>query len=184
MTYANQLTILRMIMVPLLLVLVAYGYPVAALAVFVFAGVSDVADGYIARRWASQKTELGEVLDPIADKLLLISSFLALSLQSEVFDLRIPLWLATVVIGRDLLLVIAGVIIRVTVGKRRFLPTWLGKRTTFFQLLTVFLVLLSSIMPVPELFFRIVCYLTLALTVISGLDYSIRGVGMIRRQEP
>ncbi|HSR67977.1 MAG TPA: CDP-alcohol phosphatidyltransferase family protein [Acidobacteriota bacterium] len=183
MTYANQLTILRMILVPLFLGLIAYGFPVAALAVFVFAGISDVADGYIARNWPDQKSELGEVLDPVADKVLLMTSFLALTIQRDVFDLRIPLWLAIAVIGRDLLLVVAGLIIRLTVGKRRFPPSLLGKRTTFFQLLTVFLVLLSSLTPIHGLLFLIVCYVTLALTVISGLDYSIRGVRIIKRHE-
>ncbi|MEE8586449.1 MAG: CDP-alcohol phosphatidyltransferase family protein, partial [Acidobacteriota bacterium] len=118
MTYANQLTILRMAFVPIFLILVAYGHPQGSLAVFVAAGLTDLLDGFIARNFG-QNSALGELLDPIADKFLLVSSFIALTVQKDVFDLRIPLWLTITAISRDILLLTGGLAIRLTLGKHR-----------------------------------------------------------------
>ncbi len=178
MTYANQLTILRMAFVPVFLILVAYGYPRACLAVFVAAGLTDLLDGFIARTF-SQNSTLGELLDPIADKLLLVSSFIALTVQKEVFDLRIPLWLTITAISRDVLLLSGGLAIRLTLGKHRFPPSMIGKVTTVLQLLTVFTVLLSSLVTGLQGFFDLVVIAALAGTITSGLQYAARGIRII-----
>lgn len=182
MTYANQLTILRMAFVPVFLILVAYGHPQGSLAVFVAAGLTDLLDGFIARNFGQNST-LGELLDPIADKFLLVSSFIALTIQSHVFELRIPLWLTITVISRDLLILISGLLIRLTLGNRRLRPSVLGKLTTALQLLTVFVVLLSSLTPGLESFFTLVTACALAMTVLSGLHYAVRGVRIIAEKE-
>lgn len=178
MTYANQLTVLRMAFVPVFVILVVYGYAKGALAVFVAAGLTDVLDGYIARTFG-QNSRLGEILDPIADKVLLTSCFVVLTIQKDAFALVIPLWLTISVIGRDLLLLIGGLIINLTIGNRRFPPSVFGKATTFLQLLTVFTVLLSSVSDVLNPFFTVWVFAALALTVVSGIHYLIRGTRLI-----
>ena len=171
---ANQLTILRMAFVPLLVLLVVYGQPGGALAVFVLAGVTDLLDGFVARRFG-QKTPLGAFLDPIADKLLLTSCFVLFSLDNPEVVVRIPLWLTITVIGRDVLLVVSVVIINLTMGRHLFPPSLYGKATTLLQLLTVFLVMVSNFLRTPVPVFPILFYLAFGLTVVSGIHYMVRG---------
>ncbi len=175
MTSANQLTILRMASVPLFVLLVVYNYLGGALVVFVLAGITDLLDGFIARRFG-QKTPLGTLLDPIADKLLLVSSFIVLSIDGLDLALKIPLWLTITVIGRDILLVISVVIINLTMDQRLFPPSFFGKATTLFQLLTVFAVLVLSYLKSEVPSVNLLFYTTFALTVISGLHYLARGM--------
>lgn len=181
MTSANQLTILRMAFVPVFILLVVSGYPAGALAVFVAAGVTDALDGLIARRF-NQSTPLGTFLDPIADKLLLISSFIVFSLTNLELQMRIPLWLTLTVISRDVLLVGSVLIINLTVGRRLFPPSVLGKATTASQLITVLTVLTGNYVGTPICFFTAVLYLTLSLTIVSGVHYFIRGLRIIGEQ--
>jgi cardiolipin synthase (CMP-forming) len=175
MTSANQLTILRMAFVPLFVLLVVYNYLGGALSVFLLAGVTDLLDGLIARRYG-QKTPLGTFLDPIADKLLLVSSFILLSIESLALTVTIPLWLTITVIGRDVLLVVSVAIINLTMGRRLFPPSLFGKATTALQLLTVFVVLVLSYLRLELPLLELLFYLTFALTVISGLHYLARGM--------
>ncbi len=175
MVSANQLTILRMAFVPVLVLLVVYNYFGGALAVFLLAGVTDLLDGFIARRFG-QKTPLGAFLDPIADKLLLASCFILLSLNVLELSVKIPLWLTITVIGRDVLLIVSVVIINLTMGRHLFPPSIYGKATTASQLLTVLLVLVTNALQVNIPFLAFVFYLTFALTVISGLQYLVRGI--------
>ncbi|HON00757.1 MAG TPA: CDP-alcohol phosphatidyltransferase family protein, partial [Acidobacteriota bacterium] len=100
----NQLTVLRMALVPLFILLVVYSFWLWALITFLVAGVTDLLDGMIARRWG-RKTDLGTLLDPLADKLLLVSSFVLFTFSSVPLVVRLPLWLTITVISRDLLLV-------------------------------------------------------------------------------
>ncbi len=175
MTSANQLTILRMASVPFFVLLVVYHYVGGALMVFVLAGISDLLDGLIARKFG-QKTPLGTFLDPIADKILLMSSFIVLSIDGLELALRIPLWLTITVIGRDILLVVSVVIINLTMERRLFPPSVFGKATTLFQLLTVFAVLVISYLKSELPGVNLLFYTTFALTVISGLHYLARGM--------
>lgn len=181
MTSATQLTILRMLFVPLFVLLVVYGHYGGALAVFILAGVTDVLDGLIARKF-DQKTPLGTFLDPIADKLLLVSCFILFSLTSLPLTLRIPLWLTITVISRDVLLVVSVLIINLTMGRRLFPPSLCGKATTASQLLTVLAVLWGNYFELELPFFDLLLYATLLLTVLSGLHYLARGLKIIAEQ--
>jgi cardiolipin synthase len=141
-TLANQLTILRMALVPALVLLVLAQRAGWALAVFVLAATSDLLDGLIARL-GHQQTTLGAVLDPVADKLLLASSFVVLT-WGPGLACPIPTWLSVVVLSRDLIILVSVAVINFTLGRRVFYPSLLGKLSTFCQVLTVGLVLLSN----------------------------------------
>jgi cardiolipin synthase len=140
-----------------------------ALGILIVAGLTDGLDGLLARS-LNQKTALGAYLDPIADKLLLSSSFLALAL-----DGKIRWWLATLVLSRDVLLLTSAMVILVVVGYRPFPPSIFGKLTTTLQILLVFTVVLLAVTEWHWLdFVRIVLgYLVAGITVFSGFHYSI-----------
>lgn len=172
MTFATYLTLLRILLVPVLISAIAYHdkssdlMRYSALAVFTLGCLTDAVDGYVARAF-KQKTSLGTLLDPLADKLLLVSAFLSIAIQPA-FDLKPPLWIVILVISRDVLIVIGLLILFFTTGKIEVSPNLLGKTTTFFQMLTViFLLLQNSIVP-------IFWYLTAVLTILSGAVYLIR----------
>jgi cardiolipin synthase (CMP-forming) len=175
LTYANQLTILRMAFVPVFILLLVYQHVGGAIVVFLLAGLTDVLDGLIARRMG-QKTPLGTTLDPVADKLLLVSSFIVLSLDSIHLQVRVPLWLTVTVVSRDLLLVLGALVINLTLGRRIFYPSIFGKATTFAQLLTVFAVLLSNLVAFVTPIVHPLIYITLLLTIVSGVHYLARGM--------
>lgn len=181
MTSATQLTVLRMILVPVFVLLILYQHLGWALAVFLLAGLTDLLDGLIARRY-KQKTPLGTMLDPLADKLLLTSAFIVLTLDSIDLNFQIPLWLTVTVISRDLLLVLSVLIINLTIGRRLFSPSLLGKLTTACQLLLVMLVLIVNGVGIQIEGLWIVVYLTLALTVSSGMHYILRGMILIQKE--
>jgi cardiolipin synthase (CMP-forming) len=169
LTVPNQLTFLRLGFLPFFVIAIKYGNYAAALAIFFIAGFTDGLDGLLARG-LNQKTPLGAYLDPIADKLLLSSSFFALALKG-----KIAWWLAIMVLGRDVLLLVACATILLTVGYRPFPPSVWGKATTFFELGLVFLVLLLAVWDNHLLYIaRMTCaYLVAPLVIISGLHYSI-----------
>lgn len=169
LTVPNQITFLRLGLLPVYFILIFYGHYPWALALLLVAGLSDALDGQLARR-LNQKSELGAFLDPIADKLLLSGSFLILA-----FNQRIPWWLTILVLARDLfIVVIAGVIVLV-VGYRTFPPTIYGKVTTIVQILLVVAVLAGAAFEYPRhlLVNGVLAYLTAAFTVFSGLHYSV-----------
>lgn len=168
-TVANVLTVLRMGMTPFLVILVLQGQFVWALVVFVTAGLTDLLDGLIARRTA-QLTRLGAVLDPIADKLLLSSSFIVLTWSSGLL-VSVPTWLTVLTLSRDLLILVSAMAIVMTLGTRVFYPSLLGKLTTAAQLLTVGIVILLNALGqgVPGLTYLFVA--AGVLTVCSGFHY-------------
>lgn len=178
---ANQLTILRMVFVPVFILLLVYGRIGAAIGVFFLAGVTDLLDGFIARRF-EQKTALGIFLDPMADKLLLTSAFITLSLDSLPLIVTIPLWLTITVISRDILLVTSVVVINLTAGRHLFPPTQLGKWTTVVQLLLVMIVLAGNWFGAEPPFFQPAVFITLLLTVTSGIHYLYRGMRILGHQ--
>ena len=136
LTTANQLTILRIVFVPVFISLLAYGEIGWALGTFVAAGITDVLDGIIARRFG-QKTSIGAVLDPLADKLLMTASLLILSLPQMEFHNTIPRWLMILVIFRDVFILLVSLIIVLMVGWRVFTPSPYGKASTALQVFTV-----------------------------------------------
>jgi len=147
-TLPNFLTVLRMVMIPVFVSLLFYGRFGAALAVFVLAGITDALDGFLARQF-NQKSQVGTILDPIADKLLLVTSFVVLSLPAIYMQpvsrhLPIPFWVTAVVLSRDVFIIVGSITINIVTGFRRFRPSLPGKITTVIQILAVLLVLVCS----------------------------------------
>ena len=175
LTTANQLTILRIIFVPVFLIVLTDGDTGWALAVFVAAGLTDVLDGVIARRFG-QKTSIGAVLDPVADKLLMTTSIIVLSLPQMGFPNTIPRWLMILAISRDVFILLVSLLVVLMAGWRSVpKPSPYGKASTFLQVFTVLAVLYANWMgaPVPQL--AIFFFLTGFMTAFSGLHYLITG---------
>lgn len=169
LTVPNQLTFLRLAFLPFFILAIHYEHYELALGILLVAGLTDGLDGLLARG-LNQKTPLGAYLDPIADKLLMSSSYVVLALHG-----KIKWWLVILVLGRDVLLLVAAAVILITVGYRPFPPSLYGKATTFFEILLIVMVLLLAIWPNPTLLIaRQVCsYLVAAFVIFSGFHYSI-----------
>jgi cardiolipin synthase len=172
MTTANKITIVRILLVPFFIVQLLYYvrsgnelHWLLAVVSFAVAAVCDGVDGYIARRY-NQRSELGAVLDPLADKLLLVSGILVLSLDHGPYFVRIPLWLTGTIVGRDVMLSIGVAVIHYTVGKVTVRPRITGKAATFFQMVLISWILLQW----PEFW---VLYLALAAAVFTGVSGSL-----------
>jgi cardiolipin synthase len=140
-TVPNQITLLRLGFLPVFLTLIAYQRYRWALLVLVVAGLSDAVDGLLARK-LNQRSSLGAYLDPIADKLLLSSSFIILAYKT-----RIAWWTTIIVISRDILMLTVATVIILISGYRPFPPSVLGKLTTFFEIILVFSVVLTAAYP-------------------------------------
>ncbi len=177
-TVANLLTVLRILLILPFLYLINAGRFGMALAVFFIASVTDYADGYIARNF-NQKTRLGQMLDPAADKLLTTASFVVMAIPRAGID-SIPVWLAAAVIGRDLLILIGSLIVNRITGFSEFKPTALGRINTFLELgLIVFFLLFHTTGVL--LFLLPICYgLVLLSVVASGVGYVLQGVRVLR----
>ena len=178
LTYANQLTILRMIFIPCFVLLLIYGHLKSAMLLFIIAGFTDGLDGLLARK-LQQKTVLGSFLDPMADKLLLTSAFITLTVPSVPVTFHIPIWLTVTSISRDLLIALAALIIHLQTRHTDFPPSFLGKCTTAAQLTTVAAVMLANLTPAVEPILNPLVYATLLATVASGLHYFYRSVVLI-----
>src|SRR5882762_2213827 len=167
-TVPNQITFLRLGFLPFILILIDYEHYRWALLVLVIAGLSDGIDGLLARR-LNQRSSLGAYLDPIADKLLLSSSFVILA-----FKKKIAWWLTIMVLSRDVLLLTVAIVIILIAGYRAFPPSILGKFTTAFQIILVFAIVLAEAYPNLQLASanRILIYTVAALTTLSGFHYS------------
>src|SRR5437879_11052478 len=138
MNIPNSLTILRILLIPCYIGLLVYGRFGQALIVLIVAGLTDALDGAIARV-KNQYTRLGAVLDPLADKLLLTSGFITLSMIH-----LIPLWVTILVVSRDLILMLGTAVAHFTDSRVDITPTFLGKGTTFLQLSYVVMVIFLS----------------------------------------
>jgi len=172
-TIPNLITLTRILLTPLFIIFLIQGRYPRALAVFLLAGLSDLADGLIARGW-QQKSRLGSYLDPLADKLLLGASFITLSIYRQ-----IPSWLTVTVLSRDVILTLGVLLLRLADYNLTIRPSLAAKFTTGAQLATVLLVLLARLWPVPGELLRVFFGLTGALTVISGVHYVYRGLKMV-----
>ncbi|MDP7295200.1 MAG: CDP-alcohol phosphatidyltransferase family protein, partial [Vicinamibacterales bacterium] len=135
LTLANQLTLLRMLLIPAFVILTVYQYLGWALATFVLAGVTDLLDGVIARWW-KQRTTIGAWLDPAADKLLLLTTFVVLTLPDLGLTNRLPIWLTVVVISRDVGIVLTVAVVNLAIGPRTFEPSMYGKVATAVYIVT------------------------------------------------
>lgn len=177
MTTANKITILRILAIPFFLAEVLYYVETGnelhrwlAFLSFTIASVCDGVDGYIARRY-NQRSELGAILDPLADKLLLVSAVVVLSRHNPNLD-RIPLWLTATIIGRDVILAIGALIIHYTCGKVRVSPMFIGKMATVFQMTAVIWILLLW----PRDWLHLWILGAGICTAVSGIFYMLEGI--------
>ncbi len=176
--FPNALTLSRLLASPLLAwLLLRHEYRLGLLLVAA-AGVTDWLDGYTARK-LGVTGKIGVLLDPLADKTLLVTLFLALGAS-----LLVPLWMLALAIGRDLVIVIGALLLRIFRNRRKFIPTILGKISTFFQIVFVLLVLIRAAVPFPAWLTWLddaALLLTAVFTTASGLDYVRRGIIMTRQ---
>jgi cardiolipin synthase (CMP-forming) len=149
MTTANKITIMRILLVPFFIIQVVYylttgheHHRLLAILAFAAASISDGVDGYVARRY-NQRSELGAILDPLADKLLLVSAVVLLSFHNQRHLTPLPIWLTTTILSRDVLLLLGMVVIHFVCGKVRVKPHFLGKIATVLQMVAVFWTLLK-----------------------------------------
>ena len=163
----NILSALRLVAAPIAAFLILHGVDVAALCVFVFAGLSDALDGFLAKRFALT-SRFGAWLDPVADKLLMLASFVTLTMVGEV-----PLWLTALVIGRDVAIVVGVGLARLMEAPLRIAPLTIGKASTVVQVVYVALVLLhlaaNLSLPRPEFFGTLV---VAVFTLLSFFSYA------------
>ncbi|MBI3401938.1 MAG: CDP-alcohol phosphatidyltransferase family protein [Acidobacteria bacterium] len=169
-TIANQLTLLRMLMIPAFVLLVVYGELGWALVVFVIAGITDALDGLIAR-WSGQKTTLGAWLDPMADKLLLLATFVVLTLPGLDLANRMPVWLTVLIISRDVGIVLTVAIVNLAIGRRTFHPSVFGKIATGTYILTAVAAIFFNYLRVHSVVVDLFIYASLIITLVSGFHY-------------
>jgi len=180
MRLANKLTVLRILLVPFFLTCIIYYGPgeehlrIIALLIFCSAVLTDFIDGIIARA-KREKTKLGSILDPLADKILLITAFISLS-QSKL-TVVLPDWVVITVISRDIIIVLGAVVIQFITGHLDVHPSHLGKITTFFQMATVISILLNFG------FSYLFWYLAVLFTVLSGLNYIYQGSKLLNENK-
>lgn len=175
MNLANRITTFRILLIPFFIAAILYygeampNLRFAALFIFSLACFTDAIDGGIARS-RGQVTELGIILDPIADKLLIVSAFIALSVVKSIpQDFRIPAWAVLIVISRDIIIVIGSVIIYFLKGNIAIKPSGLGKITTFFQMIAIMAILITF------KYNKFFLYPAILFTIFSGFDYIWRG---------
>ncbi len=172
LTLPNFITFLRMSMVPFFVIAVSGRDFRLALWIFVVAGLTDVLDGELARRM-DMGSRIGAYLDPIADKMLITVAYIALTvpLGQEVV---IPLWLTILALFRDVVIMLVAGVLYIVEELREFPPSVLGKATTFAQVVTIAVVLLANVKPVPTLIPSACFYASFALVIGSGFNYIYR----------
>lgn len=175
MNIPNVLTLSRIILVPVIVIYLMNGAYCTALVLLVISGLTDVLDGFLARV-LKQQTVLGAYLDPIADKALIISCFVTLAVKKF-----IPGWLSVIVISRDCIILLGISVLTMLSVPFKIQPVTVSKLTTFFQITTVFTVLLSFCVYGALRYDQIdiLFWATAAITVVSGLHYMIIGVRFI-----
>ncbi|HJU05561.1 MAG TPA: CDP-alcohol phosphatidyltransferase family protein [Nitrospiraceae bacterium] len=177
MNVPNTLTTLRILLIPVFIGFLVYERYEYALAALLLAGITDGLDGTIARV-ANQRTKLGAYLDPLADKLLLTSGFITLSVLH-----LIPLWIAILVVSRDLILMTGALLVSLTESSLDISPTLLGKGTTLFQLFYMILVVVLTSRHMDLRLIQPLLYFMVGLTVMSGFQYLYRGFSRLNAGE-
>lgn len=173
LTAANQLTLLRLLLVPVFALCILYGRPGWALIVFAVAGATDLLDGLIARR-TGQMTALGAWLDPMADKLLVATMFVVLTMPGLGMPQRLPLWLTVLVLSRDIAIVLTVAIVNLAVARRTFKPSLLGKASTAMYIVTGVVALYANYYGAPLPIVTWCVYGSLVLTLASGAQYAVQ----------
>ena len=182
MTFATQITLFRILLIPVFIGFLLYynessqagqvqdWYRVAAVVTFLVAAVSDAIDGYVARAF-KQKSQLGSILDPLADKALLLSAIITLSFVMVEGLGKLPLWFLVLVLSRDVILILGFVCLHLFTRHIKVSPHWSGKASTFLQMAAVAIILLK-LTAIPLM---LVIYLAAVFTVISIVVYLMRG---------
>jgi cardiolipin synthase len=171
--FANKISTFRIISVPFFIASILYYSPqrsylrLVALVIFILGVISDAADGYIARK-SKQQSPAGLILDPLGDKLLLMSAFITLAVNHHL-AVQFPLWVVLVVISRDAIIILGAIVVHMVKQHINIRPTVWGKLTTIFQMLSVIIVLTQAS------FAFVFWWLAVIFTVISGGDYIKRG---------
>jgi len=174
MNFANKISISRILSVPFFVASLIYYSPnkdyirLLALAIFIFAVISDAVDGYIARK-SKQQSKAGLVLDPLGDKLIIMSAFIGLSFDK--FNPHFPLWVTLIIISRDIIILLGAVVIFIVKQDINVSPTVWGKLTTIFQMTAVLIILARFKIGIEFIFW----WLAVIFTVVSGIDYIRRG---------
>jgi len=175
-TVPNLLTVFRMVLIPVFVSLLFYQRFILALGIFILAGITDGLDGLLARRF-NQKSQLGTILDPIADKLMLVTSFVVLSMRS-VFPqplpshLPVPFWVTVAVISRDVFILVGAAAINIVTGFRGFRPSMLGKINTVVQIFAIAIIIFAASVPYGTGYYLPTLYTTVfAFSVLSGAHY-------------
>lgn len=176
---ANIMTLIRILAVPFFISAIVYYHPFqdylryVALGIFLVAVITDIIDGYVARTY-HQDTKIGAILDPLADKLLLMSAFICLYVVKDIgYPTEIPLWILLIVVSRDTILLLGGAAVYLTRGHIDVIPSRLGRLTAFFQVLSI----ISLFLQLP--FFPALWFIVGALSVVSGIDYLQSGAKVL-----
>lgn len=177
MTLANLITILRIILTPVFVIYLMQDQLTAALIVFVVCSASDGVDGFVAR-FFNQKSRLGAYLDPLADKLLLVTAFVVLASMGH-----LPPWLTVTVIARDVMILLGVIIIHLNKLELHIRPSVLSKVNTCFQFLTVTAVLSKGLLALAPELYQYFYYATALFTVVSGLHYIQYGLQVLSAGE-
>ena len=177
MNLPNAITLVRIILIPFFVDLMIYGYHGAALIVFMVAGLTDALDGALARLLRKQ-TELGAFLDPMAGKLLILAAFVTLVALD-----RIPVWLAVIVISRDVILALGSLVLAIMGQPVKVMPSLLGKATTVLQLSLVAAALFAMYYGREWAATAALEWVTAGLTIASGGQYVLRGMRLVEQRE-
>jgi len=183
LTPANQLTLLRMLLIPAFVILVVYGFLGWALVVFATAGITDGLDGVIARR-SGQNTSIGAWLDPMADKLLAVSTFVVLTVPGLGLANPLPIWLTVMIITRDVVIVATVAIVNLAVGRRTFRPSIFGKIATATYMLTVVVAMFFNYLRYHSVIVDLFVWASTAITLISSLHYIRHASRIIDTPQP
>lgn len=187
LTLPNILTTFRLILVPFFLQQMLLGRKREALLIFLLAGLTDLLDGFVARTW-NLRSPLGRILDPAADKLLLVTAFAVASFPHFSQPFHVPVWLVVTVIARDSLIAGGALVLYFWRGIKTFIPSLWGKTCTFLQVITVLLILAANALTAGELenptfpdfpwrqLHSVFFWLTCVATVISGIQYTVFGL--------
>jgi cardiolipin synthase len=172
LTLPNFLTLLRIAIVPFFVLAVFAHEFRLAVWIFVISGITDVLDGWIARTFDLQ-SRIGALLDPLADKVLLTAAYISLAVphgQAVV----IPLWLAILTLFRDFVIMLMAFVFYMFEGIKSFPPTWTGKLTTVMHVVTVSVVLMANVMPIPNVVLQTCFYVSFFMVILSGFSYIYR----------
>ncbi len=172
LTLPNFITMLRMAIVPFFVIAVLDRNFILAVWILVVAALSDALDGWIARRFHARSL-IGAILDPVADKVLLTTAYISLTIPFGQ-DIVIPLWLAIIALFRDFLILLVALILYMGEGITSFPPSILGKATTFMHVITVTAVLIANLGFLPTWFMTLVFVISFSLVISSGFNYIYR----------